>query len=610
MLLPDFEHTASTAVRIIDNDPATIGFERDLYPMTERVAAPVCVVMQTPAPAITGGVTLTVSAEAGARAELSASELGPFSAAAARHCVDVTPLDEAGFALSLAPTASLPASIAIEPATAEVVLAPRVDYDDDDDNLIDVRTPAQLNALRWDLNGDGVADVPSNGALYGRAYARAFPRAAARMGCPGACAGYELRAAMDLEVLRTATATAANTWSAIGAERDGEPFRAILEGNGNVIYGLYTSATNAVGALGQGANGLFHAIAAGARIRSLGFAGYSNATQTAGITVAGRDNVGVLAGRMSGGFVSAVHVAAGARVIAHGGAAGGLIGEMTGGTIRASYAAASVDAGSGACGGLVGRIAGGGDTPPRIEASYARGAVAAGTSGGDCASGDAAGGLIGATDSGAGATITASYWDASVTTHTGGGGSSRTTAQLQEPRTYVGDYAAWNLDLDGRGGGDTPWYFGTTGQYPVLRYGRDVPAWAVQHGDYDYDDDNLIDVHVPVQLDAIRWDENGDGVPDDASAAGAALHGAAFHGAVAGMGCATTCTGFELVGDLDLAASRYPEWRRRLPSWRTTWRTLLASTLRRRRLRHLEPGRQLKAATRPRACSASSPRAR
>ena len=39
-----------------------------------------------------------------------------------------------------------------------------VDYDYDDDNLIEISTLAQLNAMRWDLDGDGAADATDDGA--------------------------------------------------------------------------------------------------------------------------------------------------------------------------------------------------------------------------------------------------------------------------------------------------------------------------------------------------------------------------------------------------------------------------------------------------------------
>ena len=47
-----------------------------------------------------------------------------------------------------------------------------VDYDLDNDGLIEIKTREQLNAIRYDMDGNGVADNESDEA----AYARAFPR--------------------------------------------------------------------------------------------------------------------------------------------------------------------------------------------------------------------------------------------------------------------------------------------------------------------------------------------------------------------------------------------------------------------------------------------------
>ena len=67
-----------------------------------------------------------------------------------------------------------------------------MDYDADDDGLIEVADLAQLNAIRWDLDGDGVASEAG--------YATAFPDAPADMGCPATgCTGYELTADLDLD---------------------------------------------------------------------------------------------------------------------------------------------------------------------------------------------------------------------------------------------------------------------------------------------------------------------------------------------------------------------------------------------------------------------------
>ena len=51
------------------------------------------------------------------------------------------------------------------------------DYDTDNDNLIDVTTLAQLNAIRYDLNGNG-----SVAATDTMNYNAAFPNAATSMG--------------------------------------------------------------------------------------------------------------------------------------------------------------------------------------------------------------------------------------------------------------------------------------------------------------------------------------------------------------------------------------------------------------------------------------------
>ena len=68
------------------------------------------------------------------------------------------------------------------------------DYDADDDGLIDINNLDQLNAMRWDLDGNGIPAAANTGT-----YLAAFPNrdtaADSRMGCPaGNCRGYELMA--------------------------------------------------------------------------------------------------------------------------------------------------------------------------------------------------------------------------------------------------------------------------------------------------------------------------------------------------------------------------------------------------------------------------------
>ena len=54
------------------------------------------------------------------------------------------------------------------------------DYDADDDGLIEVASEAQLNAIRWDLEGNGAVDDSTNATSY----ATAFPDPVSGMGCP------------------------------------------------------------------------------------------------------------------------------------------------------------------------------------------------------------------------------------------------------------------------------------------------------------------------------------------------------------------------------------------------------------------------------------------
>ena len=77
------------------------------------------------------------------------------------------------------------------------------DYDTDGDGLIEIKSLAQLNAIRWDLNGDG-DPTAANAA----AYAAAFPGRSEAHGCPdtddtgtdpGPCLGYELAANLDFD---------------------------------------------------------------------------------------------------------------------------------------------------------------------------------------------------------------------------------------------------------------------------------------------------------------------------------------------------------------------------------------------------------------------------
>ena len=77
-----------------------------------------------------------------------------------------------------------------------------------------------------------------------------------------------------------------------------------------------------------------------------------------------------------------------------------------------------------------------------------------------------------------------------------------------------------------------------------------VEAQSGQPGDYDIDDDRLIEIANLEQLDAVRHDLNGDGSPDLSD--GEADYFRAFPGATSGLGCpAGGCEGYELTRSLD-----------------------------------------------------------
>ena len=63
-------------------------------------------------------------------------------------------------------------------------------YDRDANQLIDIENLDQLNAVRYDLNGDG---IPSDEL----AYWQSFPGGRPGMGCPDGCIGYELAGPLD-----------------------------------------------------------------------------------------------------------------------------------------------------------------------------------------------------------------------------------------------------------------------------------------------------------------------------------------------------------------------------------------------------------------------------
>ena len=171
----------------------------------------------------------------------------------------------------------------------------------------------------------------------------------------------------------------------------------------------------------------------------------------------GGRNVGGLTG-LNQGTIRASH--AGGAVSGLANNTGGLVGYNDGGSIIAAYAAGPAYTEGLNAGGLAGRNRG------NITASYSIGYPAG------C--GAAAGGLVGHHAAGA---VIDSYWDTQTSGYTTSPvGAAKTTSELQTPAGYAGIYAAWNVDVNGDGNADDPWDFGTSAQYPVLKYGNLDPA--------------------------------------------------------------------------------------------------------------------------------------
>ena len=370
------------------------------------------------------------------------------------------------------------------------------DYDADKDGLIEISNLAQLNAIRTDLNGDGISPAP--------AYATAFPNAMPGMGCPyPGCTGYELVANLDFDTNGNGEADAGDAywndgagWVPIGAFL--HEFTADFDGNNYTIANLYINRNRAhnVGLFGRVSGNFSGSSIKQVRLASATVFGYtyvgiligyshnsaiSGSYATGSVSIdyfSGRDSVGGLVGHCERCTISNSYAIGS---VSGSAAVGGLVGYCGGCTISGSYATGSVS-GNDFVGGLVGR-----KYHSRITASYAMGSVsgkgddigglvgkniggsitASYAVGSVSTTGDTlyVGGLIGHDNDG---TITLSYWDTEATSQVGSyGGVGKTTAELQSPTDATGIYAHWNPDH---------WDFGNSTQYPVLKHGGLDPA--------------------------------------------------------------------------------------------------------------------------------------
>ena len=363
------------------------------------------------------------------------------------------------------------------------------DYDKDNDGLVEISSIKQLNAVRFDLDGDG----RSTDAIY----AEAFP--GRRRDCTAPlCLGYELAANLDL---------GGQNWQPIGTKD--APFKTAFHGSGYTISNVTISRGT------EDHVGLFGVVGAKATLNGIvlldvSVTGQNQTGALAGMVtdatikgssstgrVTGRDSAGGLVGKTTG----ATHISyssSEATVYGSYEHTGGLVGKAEGGTITYSYATGDVTSTAWHSGGLVGR------SKAAITQSYALGdvhgkAIVGGLVGynegqirrayahGDVSSpGNKVGGLLGQQQSGGvhesysigkvtgtGESVsgligvwrngdyTDSMWDTETSgTTTTDAGRGQTSAQLRSPTNNAYPYQSWSA---------TAWDYGTSGQYPALK---------------------------------------------------------------------------------------------------------------------------------------------
>ena len=227
-----------------------------------------------------------------------------------------------------------------------------VDYDADNDGLIEVTTLKQLDAIRHDLDGDG---IPTDDGVA--AYTAAFPGPVERMGCSGAdgCAGYEIMADLDFDTNGSGDDDAGDTywndgagWTPIGGGASEisstgrtmhNPFLAIFEGNGRTISNLFVDKRGSFLGL-FGYVGFDAASGAVGVIRNVNLIDVNVTGNHYGSGLAAV-NLGVITNSQVTGLVTGVNIV------------GGLVGENYG-VIAGSHVAGCVSGGE-LVGGLVGR---------------------------------------------------------------------------------------------------------------------------------------------------------------------------------------------------------------------------------------------------------------
>ena len=218
-------------------------------------------------------------------------------------------------------------------------------YDTDEDGLIEISSLEQLNAVRYDLDGDGHSTR--------REYLAAFPTTDSESVCNGGCSGYELTRSLDFNDPDSYTASAVNTawttgtgWLPIGINDD--HFNTTFNGNGHTIANLYIHRLTDLDDPGQ--SGLFGMV---------GSSGIAQSIRLLNAQVTGTRWAGALAGKSHHGATISASATGRIETMGNGGGlAGGLVGYNRGNVTNSSFSGALLCSFDCQAGGIAGHHAG------------------------------------------------------------------------------------------------------------------------------------------------------------------------------------------------------------------------------------------------------------
>ena len=329
-----------------------------------------------------------------------------------------------------------------------------MDIDKDNDGLIEICDVEGLDEMRYQLDGAGYKTTDSEMVI------------AMTAGCPSdGCKGYELARSLDFmannsyrPATNEATWTAGDGWQPIGDFN--MPFNAIFDGNGHTISNLMINRSRFEGL------GLF------------GYAGSNSILTSVGllnVDISGQSRVGGLVGLNEGTITNSYTMGV---VSGTGLNIGGLVGSNSRAAITNSYGTITVEGSGSNVGGLAGANSG------TITNSYATGTISESnerigglvgfngttitnsyvTARSVSGSGSNVGGLAGENTG----TINDSYWQRGSANSAGTGvatDTSKAAMEIRAPTRAEGIYRRWSP-------GD--WDFGTSNQFPVLKYAKGI----------------------------------------------------------------------------------------------------------------------------------------